>query len=75
MNGLVEVRIRHAQDTDSNRLCAVPLAEVDTVIPRLEEWGVYMANEGDVFGTGDMAGQFVLPVSGPAYFEIIVGDA
>lgn len=69
MSENVEVRIREASSAMAVRLCAVPLAEIDGILPMLVGWGVL--GSGDVLY--ELSGQFVVTEQG-AYFEVIVGD-
>jgi hypothetical protein len=62
---MIEVRIRKEDEYASRHLTDVPLDSLDTIIPTLSAWGV-------ADGGGEFYGQFVIPSSRNAYFEIVV---
>lgn len=65
---MTAVRIRHENDTESRYLADVPFADLDSVIPTINSWGI----ESD---QPTLVGQFVYPEVGNAYFEVVLcGD-
>lgn len=63
---MTEVRLRHEDDGKAKTLGDVPFSDVDSVIPRIKEWGLYADEFIDVDG---LCGQFRYDESG-AYFEV-----
>lgn len=69
MNGMVEVRIRHAGEIQATHLTRWPLDDLDALLRYVRHWGVY-DDESDA----EPVGQFVVDSNtGCAYFEVVVG--
>ena len=70
----MEVRIRHANDTESRFLTEIPFRPevIDSIIPTLGGWGVIAGGNGP-FEQDAMIGQFV-DDGLKAYFEVVIGD-
>ena len=70
----MEVRIRHANDTESRLLAEIPFRPeaIDSVIPTLGAWGV-VDSSGAMWETDALTGQFVDDGT-KAYFEVVIGD-
>lgn len=68
---MTEVRIRHEDDTEADSLGDVPFGEIDGVIDFLKRWGVI--DSGGNAETNGLHGQFRVPDSGPAFFEVCYG--
>lgn len=70
---MTQVRIRHANDFTATQFTDVPLDQIDTVIPTLTSWGVFV--DGSPVIDDQISGQFVYePSSKTTYFEVVLGD-
>ena len=70
----MEVRIRHANDTEARVLADIPFRPdvIASVIPTLGSWGVITEGAGP-FEEKEMVGQFVDDGT-KAYFEVVIGE-
>jgi len=70
----MEIRIRHASDTEARVLADIPFRAdvINNIIPTLGSWGVITGGNGP-FEESAMVGQFVDDGT-HAYFEVVIGD-
>jgi hypothetical protein len=73
-NVMIEVRIRHVDETKSRHLMTWPVDNLDGVIPLIEHWGVRVENSTDDFSGYDLSGTFVI-ADGLAFFEVMLDDS
>lgn len=70
---MTQVRIRRANDFIATQFADVPLDQIDTVIPTLISWGVFI--DGSLVIDDEISGQFVYdPTTKTTYFEVVLGD-
>lgn len=66
---MIEVWLRHENQSSGRRLCSWPATELDSLLPAIGRWGIY--HSGNMYSTGDLVGQINYDETG-TYFDIII---
>lgn len=71
---MIEVRIRHADQSDAVRLMDWPADDLDGALRLVSDWGVRFEDGTEYNQLGSFEGQLVVE-AGRGYFEILVNDS